>query len=186
MKHIFLAWSFLVFAPAFAAAEPNDFARIPPAALRDSWWMYGEFHPFERQVRGIPVKALRAGWCKATEFRKDLFPAGPASDLAQSDWSFSVDGVFDGSKINQTALIGEYETCRGERSSFLLILSRPKGKPPVIRYVHEMPAQKFGLLMVSSDSTIHVFHCMECDHETDFKWDKSKRRFVQLPPPDDY
>jgi len=34
-------------------------------------------------------------------------------------------------------------------------------------------------------STIAVFHCMECDHMSKYKWNKTKRRFVLLPPDPD-
>jgi hypothetical protein len=132
-------------------------------------------------VRGIPVGKIRAAWCKATEFRRELFRPGPAADLKDSyGFSFSVDGFFDGSKTRQTALVGAYETCAGERGSFLLILAWPQGKLPVVRYVHEMGIA-FGMVKASKDSTLTVLHCMDCDHSTSFKWDKSKKRFVGLP-----
>jgi hypothetical protein len=185
MKRILLASLLLMLTVAAGKAESNDFVGIAPEPSIYAWWLRARFQPFERQVRGIPVGKIRATWCRATEFRKDLFPPDAASDLAQSDLSFSIDGYFDGSKIRQTALIGAYETCGGERGSFLLVLARPQGKSPAVRFVDEIPDQQFGLLAASPDSTIHVFHCMDCDHRTSFKWDKSKRRFARLPPPED-
>jgi hypothetical protein len=130
-------------------------------------------------VRGIPVDKIRLTWCKATEFRKALFPAELRPDLEQGNVSFSVDGHFDGSKTRQTALTGVYETCRGQRGSFLLILARPPEKPPAVRFVHEMPDIQFGILAASPDSSLVVFHCMECDNATRFKWSKAKKRFVR-------
>jgi hypothetical protein len=139
-----------------------------------------EFHPFDVEVRGIPVGKMRATWCRATEFRKDLFPPDLASELDQSrGFSFTVDGSFDGSKTRQTALVGAYETCVGKKGSFLLVLAWPQGRAPVIRFVQEMGIP-FGILMASTNSTLAVLHCLECDHFTRFKWDKSRRRFVQL------
>jgi len=40
---------------------------------------------------------------------------------------------------------------------------------------------QFAVLGPVQNSTISVFHCMECDLVTQFKWNKSKGRFVQLP-----
>jgi hypothetical protein len=182
MKRIFLMSLFFIFTPAAGKAQSNNFVSIEPEPRNYAWWLRAEFQPFELQVRGIPVGKIRATWCKATEFRKDLFPSRPASDLERSALSFSIDGNFDGSKIKQTALIGVYETCSGKRGSFLLLLAQPPGKTPTIRFVHEMPEVQFGMLLALPDSTIQVFHCMECDHITSFKWDKSKGRFVRLPP----
>ena len=167
-------------------AQEQAFAEIAPEPKLDAWWLRAEFHPFETAVRGIPISAIQKSWCKATEFRKELFPPEAQSSLKYSgDLRFAVDGSFDGSKSRQTALIGAYETCKGERGSFLLVLTRPPNKPPILRFVHEMPDEPFGMVAALPDGAIQVFHCMECDHTTKFRWDKAKARFVQLPPDDE-
>jgi len=161
----------------------SDFVKIAPEPKSYMWWLRAEFRPFETEVRGIPIGVIRKSWCKATEFRKGLFPPEAMPDLDHSgDLAFSIDGSFDGSKTRQTALIGVYETCAGKRGSFLLVLARPQGARPKIMFVHEMPDEPFGMLAALPDSTIQVFHCMECDLATQFRWDRSRRRFVQLPP----
>ena len=185
MKRILLAWALFILAAVAGKTESNNFVSIAPEPSSYAWWLRAQFQPFEEHVRGIPIGNIRATWCKVTEFRKDLFPPGPASDLEQNSVSFSIDGYFDGSRIRQTALIGVYETCSGQRGSFLLVLARRPGKPPEIRFLHEIPELEFGILAVLPDSTIEVFHCMECDHVTRFKWDKSRRRFVRLKPRDE-
>ena len=162
-----------------SSAQPKDFVTLAPGPSGYAWWLRAEFHPVDVMVRDIPVGQLRATWCKATEFRKDLFPPDLATDFGQTGGlSFAADGFFDGSKVKQTALVGAYEACDGKRGSFLLILARPQDKAPVVRFVHEMPIP-FAMLSVTN-ATIVVFHCMECDHVTEFKWDKSKKRFAQL------
>jgi hypothetical protein len=183
---IILACSFLMIAATSGAAQSNAFVSIAPEPSYYAWWLRADFHPFETQVRGIPVKQIRATWCKAAEFRKELFPPELAADFADTGGlSFSIDGYFDGSKVRQVALIGVYEACNGERGSFLLILAQPPGKPPTIRFLHEIPELQFGMLAAMPDSTIGVFHCMACDHITRFKWDKAKKRFVRLEPVED-
>jgi hypothetical protein len=178
MKSILLASLFVILTTVVGNAQSNNFVTIKPEPKNYAWWLRAEFHPFDVKVRGIPVGKIRSTWCKATEFRKDLFPPEPASDLNHnSALSFAVDSFFDDTKTRQTALIGAYETCTGDRGSFLLVLAWPQGRSPVIRYVHEMGIP-FGILRASSDSTIAVFHCMACDHVTRFTWDKSKRRFT--------
>jgi hypothetical protein len=99
---------------------------------------------------------------------------------------FAVDGFFDGSKTRQTALVGVYEACKGERGMFLLIVAWPAGKPPLIRHLVEMAgATQFAVVSASKDSTIRLQHCLECDHVSEYKWNRSKKRFVLLPPPKD-
>jgi hypothetical protein len=172
----------LLVSPAVGHAQRREFVRIAPEPKSYVWWLRAEFRPFETEVRGIPISAIRKSWCKATEFRKDLFPPEARPDLEHSDGlAFGIDGSFDGSKTRQTALIGVYETCAGKRGSFLLVLAHLRGMPTKIMDVHEMPDHQFGMLMVLPDSTIQVFHCMECDSATQFRWDKSRGRFVQLP-----
>lgn len=185
MRLLVLAASCLMATLVAGNAQTNDFVSIMPEPSHYAWWLRAQFRPFEMQVRGVPVKEVRATWCKATEFRKDLFPPDLSSDLEQNDASFSIEGSFDGSKARQTALIGVYEACNGQRGSFLLVLQQSQGKTPIIRFVQEMPGVQFGTLMALPDATIQVSHCMECDHATSFKWNKSKQRFVRIRSLDD-
>lgn len=180
MKRILLLWSFLILATTTCQAQSNSFVTIAPQPSYYAWWLRAQFRPFEVQVRGIPIAEISATWCKATEFRKDLFPPEAAADIEPGHGSFSIDGHFDGSKLRQTALIGVYETCSGQRGSFLLVLAHPQSKLPEIRFRHEFPGAEFGVLMVLPDATIQVFHCMECDNFTGFRWDKSMKRFLRL------
>jgi hypothetical protein len=181
MKAILSALLLVSLCTTLSNAQSDDFVKLAPEPSSYAWWLRAEFHPFDVAVRGIPVGKLRATWCKATEFRKELFPPDLATDLDQSDGlSFAADGFFDGSKVKQTALVGAYEACDGKRGSFLLVLAWPRDNAPVVRFVHEMSIP-FAMLEVTN-STVVVFHCMECDHVTKFKWDKSKGRFAQLRP----
>ncbi|AMN44673.1 hypothetical protein [Rhodoplanes sp. Z2-YC6860] len=179
MKDILSALLLVTLCATVSNAQPGDFVTLAPQPSGYAWWLRAEFHPADIMVRGIPVGKLRPTWCKATEFRKDLFPADLATDLDQTGGlSFAADGFFDGSKVKQTALVGAYETCDGKRGSFLLVLAWPRDDAPVVRFVHEMSIP-FAMLGMRH-STIVIFHCMECDHVTEFKWDKSNRRFAQL------
>jgi hypothetical protein len=181
MKAILLASLFSILTTAVGNTESNNFVSIAPEPKGSAWWLRAEFHPLDVEVRGIPVGKIRATWCKATEFRKDLFPPGTEGDLEHSGrLSFTVDGSFDGSKTRQTALVGAYEACTGKKGSFLLVLAWPQGRAPVVRFIREMD-MPFGMLTVSTDSTLIVSHCMGCDHVTKFKWDKSRRGFVHIP-----
>ena len=185
VKRVLQACLFFLFLSSAAGhAQSNHFVTVAPEPSYYAWWLRAQFHPFETQVRGIPLGEIHANWCKATEFREDLFPPDFAPDFAQNDASFSVDGNFDGSKTRQTALIGVYETCSGERGSFLMVIARPQGKSAAIRFLHEMPAVQFGILKALPDSTIQVFHCMDCDNVTAFRWNRSKKRFLRVETPE--
>jgi hypothetical protein len=162
--------------------ESQEFVTLDPEPAYYAWWLRARFHPFETEVRGIPAQAIRNTWCKASEFRLDLFP----KDLDFDDGlSFAIDGFFDGSKTRQTALVGAYETCDGGTGSFLLILDRPHKGPPAIRFVHEMKTDhQFEILRAGPDSSIMIWHCMSCDNGSQLKWNRSKRRFVWVESDD--
>lgn len=185
MKRILLAM-LLALVPAIGWAQDIIFLKTAPDTEGGAWWLRTEYRAFGADVRGLPVAKIRSNWCKATEFRKDLFPPDLAAYFPEKDSPFAVDGFFDGSKTKQTALAGVYQTCKGERGAFFLILAMPEGKPPVVRFLVELPGERqFAIVDAIDASTIAVFHCMECDHMSKYKWNKKKKRFALLPPDPD-
>jgi hypothetical protein len=179
MRHVLLALFFaVVIGGTVHAADTNDFVTLDPEPDGYAWWLRARFHPFETSVRGIPVQDIRKTWCKASEFRRDLFP----KDLDFDDGlSFSIDGYFDRSKTRQTALVGAYETCDGATGSFLMIVSwEPQG--PAVRFVEETrTVHQFQILRAGLRSSIMTWNCMECDAASQLGWDRSKHRFVWVP-----
>jgi hypothetical protein len=159
-----------------ASEAEQAFVTVAPNPAYYAWWLRAEFHPFQTEVRGIPIGKIRSTWCKAAEFRKDLFPPELYID---DSFSFAVEGFFDGSKIRQTALVGAYESCAGVKGTFLLILARPRSGSPTIRFIEEMPTDRqFAVLTTRPDSSIVLWHCMCCDSASRLKWDRSRRRFL--------
>jgi hypothetical protein len=185
MRGILLA-IFLALLPAIGRAQDSSFLKTAPDTRGEAWWLRTEYRAMDGEVRGIPVARIRSNWCKATEFRKDLFPPDLAASFEKKASPFAVDGFFDGSKTKQTALVGVYQTCKGERGAFFTILAMPQGKPPVVRFVVQVAGEReFAVVDAVDASTIAVFHCMECDHVSKYRWNKSKKRFVLLPPDPD-
>ena len=185
MKAILLT-IFLVLVPSIGRAQDSNFLKTAPDTKSEAWWLRTEYQALDAEVRGIPAAKIRSNWCKATEFRKDLFPPDLAAGFSEKESPFAIDGFFDGSKTKQTALVGVYQSCKGERGAFFLILGRPEGKPPTVRYLVEMPgARQFATVDTVDASTIAVTHCMECDHISKYRWNKTKKRFVLLPPDPD-
>src|SRR4029079_12223744 len=100
----------------------------------------------------------------AKEFRMDLFPRKLSVAFGPDKSPFAADAFFDGSRTKQTALVGAYETCSGKHVAFFLIIGWPEGKPPEVRFLHEMQGDKeFAALSVSRDGAMTVYHCLECD-----------------------
>ncbi len=161
---------------ARAGDAPPGFVTLDPEPAGYAWWLRARFHPFETAVRGVPVQVISKTWCKASEFRRDLFPKDLDFDPGLS---FSLDGHFDGSKNRQTALVGAYETCDGATGSFVLILEwHPQG-PPAVGFLDERKTDhQFQILRAGRGGSIMAWSCMSCDSGGQLKWNRSKRRFV--------
>jgi hypothetical protein len=192
LRRIFLAWPLLMTLATAAQAQSNSFVTIASEPTFYAWWLRAQFHPFETQVRGIPVGRLRAGWCKATEFRKDLIPRELVVDergvdaMQAAEMSFAMEGRFDGSATTQVALVGVYQECSGKKGRFILILDQPGDGKAKIRFVNAIQTDhQFGALQKGKDNTIVAWSCMECDGSSVLKWDRKKRKFDWLPEPDE-
>jgi hypothetical protein len=180
-----LSICFLIAGPAIGDAQDKPFLTTSPTPESYAWWLRTEYHPFGTDIRGIPAAKIRAGWCQVNELRRDMFPDDFALSFGEDKSPFAVDGIFDGSKTKQTALVGVYQTCKGARGAFLLIVSWPANKPPVIRHLVELPGEREFAVVSAKDSAITLQHCLECDHTSRYKWNRSKKRFVLLPPDPD-
>jgi hypothetical protein len=174
MPRLLLALLALLFA---ASAHAQGFFDRKPAM----WWPSVRFNAEDKAVRGIPVQRIRAGWCKATEFTRELF-AGDLLDaqgrngLDAAGLAFALDGAFDGSGTRQTALVGVYETCRGRRGGFLLIIDSGTRK---VRFLEAEDAREpFRALRREGDTAIRVVSCLQCDIASVVRWDARRKRFV--------
>jgi opacity protein-like surface antigen len=177
MKRLFLA---VMAALLASAAHAQNFVNVNPEPASYAWWLRTEFNALHTEVRGIPVKDLRKNWCKATEFARELFPPGLLVEngtdvMAASKLAFSLEGSFDGSGTKQTALVGVYETCGGEKGSFFLIIGSGTRK---VRFLDAYVCTHcFSALSSAGPSQIQIFHCMECDDVSTVRWDRAGKRF---------
>ncbi|UFZ03987.1 hypothetical protein LQG66_33135 [Bradyrhizobium ontarionense] len=179
----------ILISSAVVARAEQPFMTIEGDTRSIAWWVLAEFHPFTTEVRGIPAGQIRKGWCKATEFRKDLIPSkflfeGGGDAMEASKQSFAVEGNFDGSSTRQLALVGVYEDCKGARGRFFMILDLPTVGKPRIRLLDafQMPHQ-YTALSLDDDKTITLWACMDCDNFAKLKWDRKRHKFVWLSPP---
>lgn len=135
------------------------------------------------------MSQIRETWCKATEFRKELIPKellveNNVDGMAQAGLSFALEGRFDGSAVNQIALVGVYQECAGKKGAFMLILDQLAAGKSKVRFLSATPTDhQFSALGKGEGNTIVVWSCMECDGRSILKWDRKKRKFDCLPGP---
>jgi len=88
--------------------------------------------------------------------------------------TFSVEGNFDRSKTGQAALVGVYQTCGGEKGSFLLVIDAGTRK---VRFVDTTPGETQFAVLALDKTDIVVMYCMECDVGATLRWNARKRAF---------
>jgi|EndMetStandDraft_2_1072991.scaffolds.fasta_scaffold166516_2 hypothetical protein len=176
MKRLTLAAAFTLLA---TATQAQSFATVKPGT--EAWWLRTSFNPMHTEVRGIPVAQIRKGWCKATEYTLDLMPkkemAEEGSDkmMQEVGLSFAVVGNFDRSKTKQIALVGVYQTCGGQKGSFLLVIDEGTNK---VRFVDAQPSETQFAAIGADKGAITVMYCLECDNGATLRWNAAKKAFA--------
>jgi len=178
MTRIALALVLTVLAHAACA---QDFITFVSDNKMEAWWLRASFNPAGTEVRGIPVAQIKKNWCKATEFTRELMPkkemAEEGSDKLMDEvgLSFSTEGNFDRSGTKQVALVGVYQTCAGQKGSFLLVIDKDTNK---VRFVDATPAKTQFAVLAPDRKDIVILYCMECDNGATLRWNAKKKAFA--------
>jgi hypothetical protein len=175
MKRIALA---AVFALMATAALAQSAATTQPG--KEAWWLRTSFNPIHTEVRGIPVAKIRKGWCKATEYSFDYIPRKLLDEddaektMKQYGFSFAVEGNFDRSKTKQIAVVGVYQTCGGQKGSFLLVIDKDTQK---VRFVDATPSDAQFAVLSADKRDIVIGYCLECGVGGVLRWNAKKKAF---------
>lgn len=172
--------------PTPAAALPSPVLSVRPEPARDPWWQRATLTPRATVVRGLPIKRLEPAWCAGEAFTQELFGdelLGPAGGSPLDGLAFSVDASFDGSGKLQTAFVGAYRRCDGERGLFVAIVDRP-GERPRMRFLVEVPdpGTVFAALALEPDGTLAVWWCAGCDNGHRIAYNRETRGFYVAGP----
>jgi hypothetical protein len=151
--------------PTPAAAAPVLSVRPEPAG--DPWWQRASLEPRSTVVRGMPIKRFEPAWCAAEALTRELFGdelLGPSAAYPLDGLAFALEASFDGSGKLQTAFVGAYRRCNGERGLFVAIIDR-RGERLRMRFLVEVPdpGTAFAALGLEPDGTLAVWWCPGCD-----------------------
>ena len=164
-----------------SSAYAQGFVTFTSDNKMEAWWLRASFHPMHTEVRGIPVAQVRKDWCKATEFTHELMPkkemAEEGSDklIDELKLSFAVEGNFDRSKTKQVATVGVYETCAGQKGSFLLVINKDTNK---VRFVGATPGKAQFAILAPDKRDIVILYCLECENGATLRWNAKKKAFA--------
>ena len=159
---------------------------VRPEPARDAWWQRATLNPRATSVRGVAIKRLEPAWCAAEAFTRELFGEellGPAGGSPLEGLAFSLEASFDGSGKPQTAFVGAYRRCDGERGLFVAITDRP-GERPRMRFLVEVPdpGTAFAALALEPDGTLAVWWCAACDNGHRIAYSRETRGFYVAGP----
>jgi hypothetical protein len=162
-----------------AAAEPVLSVQAEPAGR--PWWQRATWHPRANTVHGISIKRLQPEWCAAEALSRELIGEqwlGPAADAAPDGLSFSIEASFDGSGKLQTAFVGAYRRCDGERGLFVAIVDRLTERPR-LRFLVEVPdpGTALALLGREPDGALAVWWCTDCNNGHRIAYNRESRGF---------
>jgi hypothetical protein len=179
-----LALAFVLPGPA-AVAQPSALSlAVEPAD--QPWWRRARWRPQATVVLGMPIKRLHPEWCAAEAFRRqnlDAAVGAAAVDAALAGRQLRLDGSFDGRGVPQTAFVGAYRRCGGERGLFLAIVE-PAGDRVRMRFLVEVPEPGSGLAMLARepDGTLAVWWCADCDDGNRISFNRELREFYVAGP----
>ena len=173
-------------AQAPAPAPPVPVVSVRPEPAREPWWQRATLAPQATVVRGLPIKRLEAAWCAAEAFTRALFGEqwlGPAGGNPLEGLSFALDGNFDGSGKPQTAFVGAYRRCDGERGLFVAIIE-PSAQRTRMRFLVEVPdpGSAFAALSLEPDGALAVWWCAACDNGHRIFFNRESRGFYVAGP----
>jgi hypothetical protein len=174
-------------APAQAAAPvapPVLSIRDEPAL--DPWWQRATIDARATVVRGLPIARFEPAWCAAEAFTREFFGEellGPAAGNPLEGLAFTVEASFDGSGKLQTAFVGAYRRCDGERGLFVAITDRP-GTRTRLRFLVEVPdpGTAFAALALEPDGTLAVWWCGACNNGHRIAFNRESHGFYVAGP----
>jgi hypothetical protein len=171
--------------------EPQPFLVVRPEPVEDPWWLRATLYPKSQTVRNMPIARLQPAWCAAeafapSQFGEDLLGSIGGDPLA-GGLSFALEAALDGTGRLQSAFVGVYRRCDGERGLFLAITEtsrdgwRDKSR---LRFLVEAPDAGSAIAAVGlePDGTLAVWWCAHCDTGHRILYNKETRGFYVAGP----
>lgn len=159
---------------------------VRPEPAPDPWWQRATIDARATVVRGLPIARFEPAWCAAEAFTREFFGEellGPAGGNPLDGLAFSLEASFDGSGKLQTAFVGAYRRCDGERGLFVAIIDRP-GARTRLRFLVEVPdpGTAFAALAQEPDGTLAVWWCGACNNGHRIAFSRDTQGFYVAGP----
>jgi hypothetical protein len=171
--------------------DNTPFLVVKPEPFEDPWWLRATLNPKGQFVRGMALQRLQPGWCAADAFVPSQFGeellGGQGGEPLAGGLSFSLEAALDGTGRLQSAFVGAYRRCDGERGLFMAITDtwrdglRDKTR---LRFLVEVPDANSAIAAVGlePDGTLAVWWCGQCDAGHRILYNKETRGFYVAGP----
>ncbi len=184
----------LILVPPMAPAGSKDtqpFLVVKPEPMEDPWWLRATLNPKSQAVRGMPIARLQTAWCAAdalatSQFGEELLGSAGGDPLA-GGLSFALEAALDGTGRLQSAFVGAYRRCDGERGLFLAITDTWRDgarERTRLRFLVEVPDANSAIAAVGlePDGTLAVWWCAQCDEGHRILYNRETRGFYVAGP----
>lgn len=179
------------------SAGPNDpfifatgLSEDGTPSTNEAWWLrFMVIRPMGTSVSGVTLARINekrgmaaTEWCFADALSSKSFASVHREVQIEIDQSmsnkesanFAVSGPFTGGETLD-AVVGNYETCHGQKGAFLLITDRS----PMPKIVHLDEWENWrGLIWLRHEGdSLHVGSCFDCGHIESLFYDYRRSRF---------
>lgn len=173
-------------ATALAGSKDAPFIVVRPEPVDDPWWLRASLNPKSQTLRGVPIQRFQTAWCAAEAFAPSLFGEellGPQGGDPLGGLTFGLEAALDGTGRLQSAFVGAYRRCDGERGLFLAITDTVRERLKV-RFLIEVPdaGSAFAALGLEPDGTLAVWWCAQCDTGHRILYNRETRGFFVAGP----
>lgn len=144
-------------------------APVPGNAQGLAWWITWSLRPMSRTIEGLAVETLDPSWRRAALIRPDDLPIAstkPGEGLEDSGVRLAVEADIDGDGQPERAVVGVFDTSRGELGRFLLILDRSgRAQPWRKRALFQVRGGNTFSAVAVKNTVLTWYGCLECNDQ---------------------
>ena len=155
--------------------------RVSSGPKDESWWLWAEFEPVHKSIRGIPIGQIDPSWVKASELNLKSVPKSfinyPDEDPKKRDIVCSKADDYDHDGNIELAIVGIFKSRANIYGSFVAIFKKKDKSEWSLSYVHQLPGRSGFLMIPSKSKTLEIWPCLDCDTFYSIIWNQKRKSY---------